>query len=42
MIDGDLIRIEVGIPNEEDTFEINAFIVKLIDDSKSDEKIFDK
>jgi hypothetical protein len=37
-----LIKIEVGIPNEEDTFEIHSFIAKLIDDSKSDEQIFDK
>ena len=30
IIDGDLIKVEKGVPHEEETFELHAVIVKLV------------
>lgn len=48
IIDGDLIKVERGIPHEEETFEIRACLVKLVggtsptDTETNDEVIFTK
>lgn len=48
IIDGDLIKVEKGIPHEEETFEVHACIVKLVggtsptDTETNDEVIFTK
>lgn len=46
IIDGDLIRVERGVPHKEEIFEVHAVIVNLVDGTSpsdehtNDEKIF--
>jgi hypothetical protein len=47
LIDGDLLRVEIGVPHEEETFELRAVIVKLAGattptEPANDEVIFTK
>ena len=47
LIDGDLLRVEIGVPHKEETFELRAVIVKLAGattptEPANDEVIFTK
>ncbi len=43
IIDGDLIKVEKGVPHEEELFEVHATIVTLVDGtSPSDERTNDE
>ena len=42
LIDGDMIKVEMGTPHEEDAFEVHVHLVTLVKEHVSDETLFTK
>ncbi len=41
-MDGDLLKVESGNPHMEGVFEMNVYLVALVNDQENDENIFSK